>query len=185
MRYVFPLVCLFFLGTNPSFAQRIQFFGDFETLDVVGFAQCELGLWSKKVRLPLPSGREIALVSAEGTETKTINADAKGNWFVYGEASYKTESSIIAKVSRPRNINPENSGACIKNRPALGILECLTKNAKNYPGDDVVCTGKVVATAAATLGGKFNLWVVGAEATGTLASTRGYTVVVTLPKPQH
>lgn len=185
MRTVAVGTFVFMCGISSSSAQRIEFFGDFETLDVVGFAQCELGLWSRTVRLPLPPGREIALVSAEGTEIKTFNANAKGNWFVYGEASYKTENSIIAKVSRPRNINPANRGACINNRPALGILECLTKNAKQYPGDDIVCTGKVFATASATFGGKFNLWVVGAEATGTLASTRGYTVVVTLPKPGH
>jgi hypothetical protein len=183
MRIVVICVLFLFSDIHLGMAQRLQFFGDFETLDVLAFAQCELGLWAKQVRLPLPTGKERALVSAEGTETRTYNADVKGSWFVSAEAGYKSEVSQIAEITRVRNIHPDNDGACIKNRPPVGVLQCLTTNARNYPDDTIKCTTKVSATASGGLGAKFNLWVVGAEASGKVASTRAYNIVVTLPKP--
>lgn len=171
---------LFFAAPNLVNAQGVL--SRFDVNTVLAAAQCELGIYAKQTRYSASTpDRWKARVIVEGKEIRT--QEYRGGIPIIG-GGYTQTITNRWKRTAPRNIHPDNTEACARNRPSLGLTSCLMSQtpALRSTSDYAECETTVSAVGNGRLGGAIE-WIMKVELSAAASLQRQFTVTILAPPP--
>jgi hypothetical protein len=187
MKRFFLMIAFTFFGFSASHAQSQTVYAyDIGVID--SSIKCELGQVAKMMaRYNPPPARMVAAINVSGEETISSKISGGVDFFASLAGGYEKKAGRKRGMEGTRNIHVDNSVNCNKrNIVDVGIVSCFTEQRAAFiAGQTVTCNDSSTATSNVSAGGKFVLFVVGANVSGELANTRVWTIdIVAPPRPR-
>jgi hypothetical protein len=187
MKRLFLLLAFSVLSVSASHAQSQTVYA-YDTGVIDSSIKCELGQVAKMLSRYNPDpARLVATVNVSGEETISRKISGGLNFFIDVGGGYEKKAGRKRGMEGTRNIHVDNRVNCNKrNIVDVGIASCFAEQRAAFvAGQTVTCNDVSTATSNVTAGGKFVLFVVGANVSGELANTRSWTIdIVAPPRPK-
>ncbi|WP_316225846.1 hypothetical protein [Bradyrhizobium sp. SZCCHNS3052] len=182
------LVAVVFGASTASAQSQAVYRYDIGVID--NSIKCELGqvakLLARSSPVP-PAVRMVAAINVSGEDVVSRKISGGIDFFGKFGGGYEKKAGRKRGMEGVRNIHVDNSVNCRKrNIVDVGVLSCFQEQAPAFvAGQTITCNDSSTATSNVNAGGKFQIFVVGAEVSGELANTRTWTIdLVAPPRPK-